>query len=336
MQRHKLPAEAPLNYNSRFDHGVDHIKVRLINPPEAHLAAEAVAVFAETTFGDIRHPNYYRGTVGGDDDAWRIAQEAAEFKHVIPNALETVALTFTIDGVSRSLTHQLVRTRVGAGFGQFSQRANNVAGFNMRLPMSLHTKMPPGAINRYYESISHLQRFYETAIESGVPYQDARYVVPEGIQTSITATYNLLALIGTVRRRVCNRMQWEINCVARLMADLTVRALPWIGKAMRSGCETRGVCQTVDPMFEPSCMSWSEEKEQADWCSDSPALIEMMAGGDYNWDRWSNGTMVFHPTDVNRINAEAASKGSLIMSMGYQDTTQQLAAKNADGLWRNA
>ncbi len=335
MQRHKLPAKAPSNYNSRFDQGFENIEVRLINPPEAHIAAEAVAVFAETTFGNIKHPDHYRGTEGGDDDAWRIAQGAAEFKHVIPNALETVALTFTIDGVSRSLTHQLVRTRVGAGFGQFSQRANNVSGFNVRLPLSLIQKMPDGAVQRYYESMAHLQQFYETAIESGVPYQDARYVVPEGIETSITATYNLLALIGTVRRRICNRMQWEINYVTRQMADLTVGALPWVGKALRAGCESRGVCQTIDPMFEPSCLHWSEKVEQAVWCEDSPVLREQMGHADYNWDRWTNGSLAFHATDVNRINAEAADK-DLIMSMGYQHTTQPLATKNADGLWRTA
>lgn len=333
MQR-RLPTESPPSYRSRFDRGIDGIEVQLINPPHPNEAAETVATFAETTFGDIGHPYHYRGTENGDNQAWRIAQGAAEFKHVIPNALETVALTFTIDGVSRAMTHQLVRTRVGAGFGQFSQRANNVSEFNMRLPRSFN-RMSDSAVAHYQKSLDHLHRFYDAAIESGVPYQDARYVVPEGTQTSITATYNLLALIGTVRRRICNRMQWEVNYVARRMSDLTVGALPWVGKALRSGCESRGVCQTVDPMFAPSCLSYNYEKERADWCEDSPALREQMDGADYNWERWANGSLEFYNTDLNRINSEGGNQRT-IFTTSYKNTTQQLALKDNHGLWRKA
>ncbi len=327
-----LPTRPPRSYRSRSDWGIDRIEVKLLDPPHAQVAAETVAVFAETTFGDIKHSYDYRGTEGGSEAAWLIAQNAAEFKHVIPNALETVALTFTIDGVSRATTHQLVRTRVGAGFGQFSQRANNLSGFNVRLPESFRL-MDPHLVKRYEESLEHLRRFYEGAITAGVPYQDARYVVPEGTQTSITATYNLLALIGTVRRRICNRMQWEVNYVARCMADLTVAALPWVGKALRSGCESRGVCQTIDPMFSPSCLYYNGG--HASFCKDSPALIELMDGSDYNWTRWANSSLKFYNTDVNRINHEGGHPRSLY-SLSYRNTTQPLSYKNDEGLWKKA
>ncbi len=327
-----LPTAPPNSYRSRFDWGVDGIEVRLLDPPDAQMAAEQVAVFAETTFGDIKHPYDYRGTEDGDDEAWLVAQNAAEFKHVIPNALETVALTFTINGVSRATTHQLVRTRVGAGFGQFSQRANNLFGFNMRLPDSFKV-VDSKAVEHYKESIAHLQRFYKAAIDAGVPYQDARYVVPEGTQTSITATYNLLALIGTVRRRICNRMQWEVNYVARRMADLTVAALPWVGRALRSGCEARGTCQTIDPMFEPSCL-WFDG-ESADWCADSPALIELMDGADYNWQRWTNGSLKFYNTDMARLTKEGAHPNTT-WTLSYRDTTQPLSYRTQEGLWKKA
>ncbi len=327
-----LPTNPPSSYRSRFDWGIDGIEVRLLDPPNAQVAAETVAVFAQTTFGDIMHTDDYRGVEHGSDDAWLVAQQAAEFKHVIPNALETVALTFTINGISRTTSHQLVRTRVGAGFGQFSQRANNLSGFNMRLPESFRL-MAPDAVDRYKESMDHLQRFYKAAIQAGVPYQDARYVVPEGTQTSITATYNLLALIGTIRRRICNRMQWEVNYVARRMADLTVAALPWVGRALRSGCEARGVCQTVDPMFQSSCLYVTGD--MVDWCADSPALIELMDGSDYNWNRWSNGSLKFYNTDMARLKKEGAHP-NMAWSLSDRYTTQPLSYRTQEGLWKKA
>lgn len=321
----KLPENPPAKYRSRFDRGINNIHVRLQNPPEAQKAAENIAVFAETTFGDLRSVN---GT-----EAWRIAQGAAEFKHVIPNALETVSLTFTIDGVSRACTHQLVRTRVGASFGQFSQRANNLAGFNMRLPETFDL-MSDGAVRRYYESIDHLQRFYQAAIDAGVPYQDARYVVPEGTQTSITATYNLLALIGTIKRRICNRMQWEINYVARAMADQTLRALPWLGRSLRSACEHSGTCQTIDPMFEPSCLYWNGE--EIAFAKDKPALVEMMAGETWNWPRDANAAwMEFQGNDLARISLEADNEFKYAGSMSTPNVSHPIAVLT-DGLWRRA
>ncbi len=217
--------------------------------------------------------------------------------------------------------------------GWAAQSCSNVAR-SSGLPSAASFKlMAPEAVDRYVESMDHLQRFYKAAIDAGVPYQDARYVVPEGTQTSITATYNLLALIGTVRRRICNRMQWEVNYVARRMADLTVAALPWVGKALRSGCEARGVCQTIDPMFAPSCL-WSEG-DMTDWCADSPALIELMDGANYNWQRWTNGSLKFYNTDMARLTKEGAHPNTT-WTLSYRDTTQPLSYKTQEGLWKKA
>lgn len=336
MEGRILPTNRPSSYQSRFDVGLDGIKVRLLNPPDPYLAAETIAVFAETTFGDIKGEVDYRGTVGGSQEAWSLAQGAAEFKHVIPNALETVVLTFSMDGLSRATTHQLVRTRVGAVFGQFSQRANNVSQFNMRVPQILEERMPPGALRRYQESITHLNRFYESAIKHGVPFQDARYVIPEGVETSLTASYNLLSLISTIKRRICNRMQWEVNYVARLMADQVVEALPWVGKALRSGCESRGVCQTTDPMFEPSCLHWDKRAEQVKYCEDSPALKEMMGDLSHNWGNESNGCVRhFHVTDLLRLEEEGPDPDK-VMSMSSTAGTRALVKKDSNGLWRKA
>jgi thymidylate synthase (FAD) len=325
MTRTILPTTPPGNYRSRLDRGVENIEVRLIDAPDPNEAARTVAAFAETTFGDIPDPRWMHST-----EARKIAQDAAEFKHVIPNALETVALTFTIDGVSRACTHQLVRTRVGAGFGQFSQRANHLGGFNMRIPESFYQFLDPKLLSRYIESLDHLNRFYNAAVDAGVPYQDARFVVPEGVETSITVTYNLLALIGTVRRRVCNRMQWEINYIARRMADETVKQLPWVGKALRASCERTGTCQTVDPMFSPSCLFFNEEVNEPEWCQDNAALRDL-SHGQYNWPSDHNGSvMLFKDTDRARVAHEHDLPGQILSLVDGQTL---LAHKDRSDLW---
>ena len=285
-----------------------------------------VAIFAETTFGGSVHIE--------PADALRIAQDAASFKGAIPNALEALNLTFRIDGVSRATTHQLVRTRVGAGFGQFGQRANPMGRFNTRLPQSVMEAMTrfEDGTKAVEDFLSESERLYDAMLAGGVPYQDARYILPQGVETSITATYNLLSLIGTVKRRICNRMQWEINYVARRMHDLAVDAYPWIGKSMRSGCERTGVCQTIDPMFPPSCVPAGKIHE---WCHDHPVLRSRIHSDVYSFDRGSNDAVtLFGEQDIFRIGMEQTQSGE-IWSMADK-VPVLLAAKDSNGLWRHS
>ena len=322
-----LQNKPPSSYRSRFHEAIEEISVELISTVDPYAAAKQVAVFAETTFGDPRLDIEV-------DQALRIAQQAAEFKQVIPNALETVSLTFVINGVSRATTHQLVRTRVGAGFGQFSQRANNISGFNFRVPATVAEVMKDDHEMRdiVMTHIDDSRQVYKLLIDSGVPWQDARYVVPEGCETSITATYNLLSLIGTLQRRLCNRMQWEINYVARLMADAVVSALPWLGLAFRTRCERSGRCQTIDPMFPPSCWWWNSSTKRSELVEDQPALAELLAADGYNWERNANAAYVrFGRLDETRVSQEA--NGDIVMSMVEPD--KMLVVKNhRDGIWR--
>ena len=259
-------------------------------------------------------------------DAWEIAQKAAAFEGVVPNALEAVSLTFAISGVSRATTHQLVRTRVGASFGQQSLRANNASGFNVRIPRTTRM-LAPSAMKAYRNSLPHLRKLYDELIAAGVPYQDARYFLPMATETSIVASYNLLSLIGTVQRRICNRMQWEINYVARLMADLATEALPWVGRAFRTKCERTGICQTIDPMFEPSCY------HDGEFVKDNPVLVKKTKGEHYNWPRHANDAwMLFASLDEVRTARETAFPDE-VWSLANRE--RQLLIKKLD-YWRRS
>lgn len=319
-----LNTQQPDSYRSRIDWGTENLDVSLWSAPDPDEAAKVLTSFAETTFGDLPHPTKWLSE-GLEDFAWETAHGATQFKHVIPNAMETVVLTFGIDGLSRTASHQLVRTRVGAVFGQFSQRANNLSGFNVRLPITI--KGHP-ATARYLDSLEHLQRYYASLVASGVPFQDARFVVPEATETSIAASYNLLSLISTIKRRACNRMQWEINYIARRMSDETVKALPWVGRALRPGCE-RGRCQTMDPMFEESCMYYRDDTVHVDFAEDGAALLEEH-GEERNYRRDMNPAFTqFVVADQLRLTAEGRDP-NIVVSMVDGRT---ILAERKNGVW---
>ena len=66
------------------------------------------------------------------EDAERFLNMILEIGH--GSILEHSSITFGIEGISRSLSHQLVRHRIGCSFSQKSQRYVNETDFNFIVP----------------------------------------------------------------------------------------------------------------------------------------------------------------------------------------------------------
>ena len=86
--------------------------------------------------------------------------------------------------------------------------------------------------------VGHLRRgkeLYAALVDAGIPWQDARRVLPMGTQTYIHAVYNYLALMGVCNKRLEPSMDWEINAVAQLMVrEIRMKCHPIIGKYLQS------------------------------------------------------------------------------------------------------
>lgn len=120
------------------------------------------------------------------------------------SVLEHVSLTFYIQGVSRSLTHELVRHR-HFGFSQLSQRFVDESEFGIVIPPLLVDD--PDAIEDLVRVASAAQGYYQDALtraqfaaaEAGLERfparkaarEAARAVLPNMTETKITVTGNL-------------------------------------------------------------------------------------------------------------------------------------------------
>ena len=285
---------SPPSFESRSDRGLDGIKVELWEPMHPSAAARTIASFYMSTWDDPIPPDNWRF-----EDSMKIAQDAMEGK-VLPNTLESIPITFAISGISRATTHQLVRTRVGAVFGQQGGRDNNWTDFNLRIPETWwkHEKLVKEAQTlQIYQ-----RRLYRRALEAGVPFQDARYVLPMGLETALVVSYNLLSFKSLAERRLCNRMMWETNYVVRLMADEVARHFPFVGRTLRSGCEKRGVCGSVSPMFPPAC---STVRDGEVVLADDNKTLKDATLGIYDFSSDANGSYVhFNTIDRKRLEFE--------------------------------
>lgn len=155
------------------------------------------------------------------------------------STLEHVSYTFAVDGVSRALTHQLVRHRL-ASFNQQSQRYVKFSdGVETVKP---HTVEENEEASRVFdEAIEVVIEGYQKLLDMGIPAEDARYLLPNAAETKIVITMNIRELLHFFSLRCCNRAQWEIREMAHKMLELVRPTAPYIFMDAGAPC-IRGDC----------------------------------------------------------------------------------------------
>lgn len=185
--------------------------------------------------------------------------------------IEHVSFTFAIEGVSRSLTHQLVRHRV-ASYSQQSQRYVKLKAFEYIIPPSIENNEEAKKIflaamkkdQEDYDKISEIlfKKSYEdmlldfmnkenindeNLIDKKVlskiknqaqkkAIEDARYIFPNACETKIIVTMNARELMHFFAHRCCNRAQWEIRNMAEEMLKEAKKVAPILFKNAGPSC----------------------------------------------------------------------------------------------------
>ncbi|MFR7746156.1 MAG: FAD-dependent thymidylate synthase [Eggerthellaceae bacterium] len=155
------------------------------------------------------------------------------------STLEHVSYTFAVDGVSRALTHQLVRHRL-ASFNQQSQRyVKFTDGVDTIKPHTVEDNKDASRV--FDEAIAQVIEGYEKLLDMGIPAEDARYLLPNAAETKIVITMNIRELLHFFSLRCCNRAQWEIREMAHRMLELVRPTAPYIFMDAGAPC-IRGNC----------------------------------------------------------------------------------------------
>jgi thymidylate synthase (FAD) len=152
---------------------------------------------------------------------------------------EHIYFTFAVEGVSRALTHQLVRHRL-ASYNQQSQRYVKFHG-NYEYVVPPAVKNNPQIIPKFTALIGQIHNFYEEMLESGVEAEDARYILPNASETKIIVSMNGRELLHFFTVRCCNRAQWEIKELATGMLKNIKQVCPVVFEKAGPNC-LRGPC----------------------------------------------------------------------------------------------
>jgi thymidylate synthase (FAD) len=165
------------------------------------------------------------------------------------STLEHASYTFAIDGVSRALTHQLVRHRL-ASYSQQSQRYVSYADEpTFVVPPSVAADATARAL--FDDACALAFASYRAMLDAGVPAEDARYLLPNAMETKIVVTMNVRELLHFFELRCCKRAQWEIRELALEMLRLAEETAPYLfmdaGAACRRGPCSEGKMTCGDP-----------------------------------------------------------------------------------------
>jgi len=174
-------------------------------------------------------------------------EKVFEFKDCTKTALlgpfEFANFVFDFVDVTRSFTHQIVRTRT-ASFVQESMRFSAKVGeqFKYSVPDSVRDIPNQGGTALYLGIMENIQRCYENLIDIGIPVENARGVLPTNILTSIIMGIDYRNLVQMCESRLCHQTQKEHREAMLIVKDLVMGVEPLMGNYLQPSCGHFGFC----------------------------------------------------------------------------------------------
>ena len=140
------------------------------------------------------------------------------------SCVEHASATFVLDGISRVVTHELVRHRIGFSYSQRSQRYVNEHNPSYIIPEEIAGS--PKALEVFQEAMNAAWAAYSKLQAVGMRNEIARYVLPNACTTKITVTANFRAWRNFLKLRCSKRAQPEIRELAYKLLDELCKIAP--------------------------------------------------------------------------------------------------------------
>jgi len=169
-------------------------------------------------FGSTLAPEYTQDQLKKDE---KFVKALIKVEHY--GILEHINFTFHVSEISRALTHQLVRHRIGFSYLQMSNRHAKPERYGYVIPELMKDNE---RIMWFENHMINSYELYTKLINSGVPVEDARYVLPPAFFTHISFTCNMRSLRHFLELRLAKGSQWEIRDMACKLFDIVYEIYP--------------------------------------------------------------------------------------------------------------
>ena len=216
-----------------LEQGEDAMKVTLVSYTKN---PEAVCDLAAKTCVSKHMPSLDEHS---DLKSLKLAMKSGHY-----SVLEHASFTFSIEGISRVTSHQLVRHRMASYEQQSERYVSFKDGFEYSMPESVINVVRKDSQMTYYlNDLEYVTAELAKSLKAAdVPDEDIRFLYPQGILTNIVVTMNGRELLHFLALRRCTRAQWEIRAMADKMAEEVQKVAPVMFEKCGPTCEQTGRC----------------------------------------------------------------------------------------------
>lgn len=202
---------------AHYHNGFENIRVELVDYAGNDLA-KRVCVFGQ-------HAEFYTGLKNvedyspNNDFCKQIVNEIIKGVTFPKYALQGHHITFSIRGISRICLAQFTREGTddtGTFFCSASSGTRPLTQDQI-IPMNIYTNKE--WMERYDKINKELEALYCDMLEAGIPFMDARYIMPQSQTIDICYTASIQSFIKSCKKRLDNCIADEINYLYRLMID---------------------------------------------------------------------------------------------------------------------
>ena len=119
---------------------------------------------------------------------------------------------------------------------------------------------PPsiGSNDDFETFIKQASEAYQKLVDQDIPREDARFVLPNAVESSMLLTMEGHSLMHFLGLRTCNRAQWEIRALADMMLEQLRGVEPRVFNRAGPYCYQLGYC----PEGKHTCGKMKEALER--------------------------------------------------------------------------
>lgn len=231
-----------------------------------------IALAARMTYSDIPVEKIEDELT--EDEISKSVNAILERQHL--SVLRHVSFMFTISGVSRAFSHQLVRHCVGNAYEQRSQHYRKEKDPAFIMPDGIN--ISPNMRELYETMVKEASGNYDFLVKMDIPREDARFVLPNATETTMVWTANLEAIYNFVSKRACRVNTQEILRVAVAARQIVIKEIPEMAKYLGPPCWTMGMCFEGQKYYKVCNKPWKSPTVL--WAPDFPDKITKIGFGE--------------------------------------------------------
>ena len=236
IKTHKKPADVLKGETPKteFVDSLDTVQVDLIHYPDKDTDLSAFA-FQKATW--MTEPYMPHKDKKYDKELLKNLQIYAFEKKGLPLSLELYDFVFCVLGITRIVTHQIVRNRIGATYSQQASGDKDWRHHKALVPRSIYQNKE--LYGEFKEQLLEAKGLYAKMLDTmEVPILDARRILPHSLETFIYVKFNLVTLASFIQKRDCVQTQEpEMVIVARKMREVVLKQFPNLAPMLRNLCK---------------------------------------------------------------------------------------------------